>query len=147
MRPGASATDRVSRFGPVPVLPAGPAERRRVCHCASGHSTTYASGFPPCSAARVGLTIVDTQPEARWPEDAVVTHINTEHIMSADPKHPSHHAYTVVRSDADSKGYWLKIGAAWPHKSGDGFTIKLDALPLNGEIVLRLPSEADRNPR
>lgn len=62
--------------------------------------------------------------------------------MSTDTKSPSLYAYTVTKTNRpDDKGYWLKIGAAWPHKSGTGFTIKLDALPLAGEIVLRPPME------
>jgi hypothetical protein len=65
--------------------------------------------------------------------------------MATDTKLPSHVAYTVISKEAkDEKGYWLKIGAAWPHKNGEGFTLKLDALPLNGEIVLRVPKEDDR---
>jgi hypothetical protein len=35
---------------------------------------------------------------------------------------------------------WREIGAAWAHKDGEGFSLKLDFLPLNGaEIVIRKP--------
>jgi len=35
--------------------------------------------------------------------------------------------------DQNGKTRWLKIGAAFPAKSGEGFSIKLDALPLPDE--------------
>jgi hypothetical protein len=57
---------------------------------------------------------------------------------------PTHRIYAV--SKRGDRSYWREIGAAWPHKDGDGFGLKLDYLPLNGaEIVLRKPKadEAD----
>ena len=35
--------------------------------------------------------------------------------------------------------FWLNIGVAFPHESGDGFNVLLQALPLhgNGKLVLR----------
>ena len=38
--------------------------------------------------------------------------------------------------------YWLNIGVAFPHENGDGFNVILQALPLNGRLVLRLYEEA-----
>lgn len=33
---------------------------------------------------------------------------------------------------------WNRIGAAWDHKDGDGFTLQLDLMPMSGgRIVLR----------
>ncbi|WP_281434764.1 hypothetical protein [Rhizobium sp. ZX09] len=29
------------------------------------------------------------------------------------------------------------MGAAWPHEKGDGFSIKLTCLPLDGRLVVR----------
>jgi hypothetical protein len=37
------------------------------------------------------------------------------------------------------KDIWTRIGAAWPHGSGNGLSIQLDALPLDGRIVLTEP--------
>jgi hypothetical protein len=54
-------------------------------------------------------------------------------------KKPSLIAYTVKLSD-DDKAIWTRIGAAWAHKKGPGFSIELDALPLEGRIVLVAPS-------
>ena len=37
---------------------------------------------------------------------------------------------------------WLAaIGAAWAHEKGAGYSIRLDALPIDGLIVLVEPSE------
>jgi hypothetical protein len=52
---------------------------------------------------------------------------------------PTHEIFAVTRGgDKDTKSRWQKIGAAWPHKDGDGFNLKLEYLPLNGaEMVIR----------
>jgi hypothetical protein len=56
--------------------------------------------------------------------------------MSNTSKLPSHRIYAVTKND--KRSYWREIGAAWAH--GDGLSLKLDYLPLNGaEIVLRKP--------
>ena len=37
---------------------------------------------------------------------------------------------------------WIRIGAAWPHKDGDGFSLKIEMLPLEvltaGELSIQL---------
>lgn len=45
----------------------------------------------------------------------------------------------VVR-DADGKGYWNRIGAAWANKGGKGYVLQLDAVPLDGRVVLMPPA-------
>jgi CHC2-type zinc finger protein len=53
---------------------------------------------------------------------------------------PSHRAYVVEDADGDQpeqKGFWTRIGSAWPHKDGKGLNIVLAALPVGGRIVLR----------
>ena len=40
---------------------------------------------------------------------------------------------------AGKKAYWTKIGGGWDSEKGDTITIALQALPLNGRIVLRPP--------
>ena len=44
------------------------------------------------------------------------------------------------------KSYWHKLGAAWSHKDGNGFTIQLDAVPIDCRIVLRQPIEDAAEP-
>lgn len=53
---------------------------------------------------------------------------------------PSHVAYQV-RDGAADKSYWTRVGAAFPHGDGKGFNVVVDAMPLDGRITLREPSE------
>ncbi len=59
---------------------------------------------------------------------------------NATSKSPSHIAYHV-RDREGGKGIFTRIGAAWPHKDGQGFNVQLDVVPLEGRITLRLASE------
>ena len=51
---------------------------------------------------------------------------------------PAYQAYSVVKREGQDD-FWLNIGAAFMHQDGDGYNIVLQALPINGKIVLRLP--------
>lgn len=42
-------------------------------------------------------------------------------------------------SERGERNYWHRVGAAWNHKDGQGLTITLDTIPVNGRIVLRTP--------
>jgi hypothetical protein len=53
-------------------------------------------------------------------------------------------AYSV-REGKDGKKYWNRIGAAFPHKEDEGFNINLDALPLDGKVVVMPPKEAEED--
>lgn len=53
-----------------------------------------------------------------------------------DNKRPSHIAYQV-REGEDSKSYFNRIGAVWPHKDGEGFNIQLDSIPVDGKVTVR----------
>ena len=53
---------------------------------------------------------------------------------------PSYRAYTVVKREGQDD-FWLAIGAAFMHQDGDGYNIVLQALPIDGKIVLRLPKD------
>ena len=55
-------------------------------------------------------------------------------------KSPSHVAYQV-RETKDGKSFWTRIGSAWAHGDGQGFNLQLDAVPLDGAVTLRVPSE------
>ena len=58
---------------------------------------------------------------------------------------PSFQAYTVVKREGQDD-FWLNIGAAFMHQDGDGYNIMLQALPLNGKIVLRPPKAQTDEP-
>lgn len=51
-------------------------------------------------------------------------------------KQPSHRAYTVIRREGQDD-FWLNIGLAFMHNDGKGLNIMLQAMPLDGKIVLR----------
>lgn len=60
---------------------------------------------------------------------------------------PAMRAFTVVKREGQDD-FWLPIGAAFKHQSGDGYNVILQALPLpNGDgtckIVLRPPKADD----
>jgi hypothetical protein len=57
---------------------------------------------------------------------------------------PTYQAYTVVKREG-ADDFWLNIGAAFMHQDGDGFNVVLQALPINGKIVLR-PPKSDAKP-
>lgn len=47
-------------------------------------------------------------------------------------------AFVLYRVEGDGKdARWTKIGAAWPNKDGRGFSLKCEAVPLHGRIVMR----------
>lgn len=55
-------------------------------------------------------------------------------------RRPNLIAYSVKLNEGDNNAIWTRIGAAWAHKKGPGFSIQLDALPLEGRIVLVAPA-------
>lgn len=48
-------------------------------------------------------------------------------------------AYTVKHTRGGKK-IWTQIGAAYPHVTGAGLTVVLDAKPLNNKIILIEPT-------
>ncbi len=65
--------------------------------------------------------------------------MSTTETETTSGKAPTHIAYQV--RDNGQKGFWTRIGAAWAHADGKGFNIRLDSVPLDGKVSLRLPSE------
>lgn len=48
---------------------------------------------------------------------------------------PTHHVFVV---DGEGKAaFWTRIGAAWQHADGQGFSMTLNAIPLDGRVVVR----------
>lgn len=53
---------------------------------------------------------------------------------------PTHRIYAVKGEGKQAR--WIEIGAAWPNQDGKGFSLKFDAVPvegLAGRIVIREP--------
>jgi hypothetical protein len=70
----------------------------------------------------------------------------TRQIQAPPPAAPSAPAtylnvFTVEEYERDGKTQkrWTKIGAAFPHKEGSGFSIELQAFPVDGRLVVLPP--------
>lgn len=50
---------------------------------------------------------------------------------------PSHRAYTVIKRP-DKEDYWLNLGVAFEHDDNAGYNLLLQALPIDGKLVLRV---------
>jgi hypothetical protein len=53
---------------------------------------------------------------------------------------PTHRVYAVIiKKEGAAKGAWLEIGAAWPHRDGKGYGVKLDVIPRSpdAQLVIR----------
>jgi len=58
---------------------------------------------------------------------------------SSTGRKPTHRIYRVT---GDGKAAnWTPIGAAWPNRDGDGFSIACDAVPLTGRVIMRKITE------
>jgi len=55
--------------------------------------------------------------------------------------------FTVEEYESNGKTgkRWTKIGAAFPHKEGNGFNIELKAFPIDGRLVALPPDTEDSN--
>lgn len=51
--------------------------------------------------------------------------------------------YTVV-TGRDEREHWVKLGAAFTNRDGS-LTVRLDAVPVNGKLIIREPRR-DRSP-
>ncbi len=60
--------------------------------------------------------------------------------MTDERRQPEMIAF-VVTGSTNGKNRWRDIGAAWRNKDAS-LTVKLTALPVNGELVLRPREEA-----
>lgn len=58
-------------------------------------------------------------------------------------KRPTHTVYTVREGRDGGKGYWMEVGAAWTNRDGS-FSVTLDAVPVNGRLVIRERTERDQ---
>jgi len=59
---------------------------------------------------------------------------------------PAYRAYTVIKREGKDD-YWLNLGVAFPHDDGEGFNLLLQALPIDGKIVLRTYREEEEEPK
>jgi hypothetical protein len=68
--------------------------------------------------------------------------------LGAAAPSPSPGIFTVEEYETNGKTQkkWTRIGAAFPHKEGLGFSIELQAFPIDGRLVV-LPPDTDDGTR
>jgi hypothetical protein len=67
-----------------------------------------------------------------------------EIIMSTNSKKPSHHVYTVRDGGEQGSDFWTKIGVAFAHNDGKGFSVILEAFPVDGRLTIRQPEPKEK---
>ena len=101
----------------------------------------------PRQFAMLTRVVVDARPYSfgllEWCNEVLQTRkeihmTRTSTASTTPPKLPDFHAWHVANKG--DKGFWTKVGAAWPHRDGKGLSLQLDVMPMNGRIVLRQPS-------
>lgn len=60
-------------------------------------------------------------------------------MSNTENKKPSHYVYTVRAGTSAGNDYWTKVGVAFAHNDGKGFSLMLEALPLDGKLTIRTP--------
>lgn len=51
--------------------------------------------------------------------------------------------YTVIESRREGdRNYWHRVGSAWKNRDGS-LSIKLNSLPMNGELIVKKPRPRD----
>lgn len=50
--------------------------------------------------------------------------------------------FTVVERGEGKKVWWVSVGSAWVNRDGS-LNIRLDALPVNGQLQVRMPRADD----
>ena len=66
--------------------------------------------------------------------------MTTDTTKTKEASPPKYHAYHVADAKADGqKARWHRIGVVFTHDDGEGATLILDSLPLDGRIVMRAP--------
>ena len=68
--------------------------------------------------------------------------MTTEESTASAGNAPSHLAYQV--REGKDKSFWTRIGVAWQHKDGKGFSVHLECMPLDGRISLRTANREER---
>ena len=66
-------------------------------------------------------------------------------MAKVTPKAKPDYNVFVVEEREGQDPFWLKIGAAWANKDEKGFNLVLQALPLDGRLVLREYKEPEKS--
>jgi hypothetical protein len=63
---------------------------------------------------------------------------------TASANRPAFRLYSVTGEGDAAR--WTDIGVAWATRDGKGFTLNLNALPLNGRVVMRENTKKEAAP-
>ena len=77
---------------------------------------------------------VDVHCQSRTLNAVALTHIS----MANTPTYILYHGKATGK-DKQGKKIWTRIGAVWPNKSGKGFNLMWDYLPLGDGVTVMLP--------
>jgi hypothetical protein len=100
----------------------------------------------PTFAAPATITL-DTPHPTNDKEPSVNTRNPTQKSFVPSPAlTPTHlNVFTVEEYESNGKTgkRWTKIGAAFPHNEGSGFSVELRAFPVDGRLVVLPPDPTD----
>jgi hypothetical protein len=60
-------------------------------------------------------------------------------MSKSDNKSPALIAYHIRKGS--EKSFWDRVGVAFVHKDELGYDLVLDAVPVDGRVTLRMPTE------
>lgn len=63
----------------------------------------------------------------------------TQKPQAQAPKMPDFIAFHVLTKG--DKTFWNRVGASWLHQDGNGLSLQLETVPIDGRIVLRAPRD------
>ena len=57
---------------------------------------------------------------------------------------PTHTIFHVIEGKDGSDSFWMKIGAGWAHKDGDGISLDFEAFPAKtARVTIRKNKEGE----
>lgn len=63
--------------------------------------------------------------------------------MTGKKNYPDYIANTVVEGPEEGQDRWTNIGVAFVNNKSNTITVLMDAVPVNGKVILTLPKKPD----
>lgn len=108
---------------------------------ADGALPIFAASGSLCSARQTRLRRLSLDRQRAATGVARTTQRKTKPMTQTTTS--SLYAYAVEDAPRGQKSYWTRIGRLFSHKDGKGYDIVLNALPINGRIVVRQEEPKD----
>ncbi|NEO33493.1 MAG: hypothetical protein F6K36_24325 [Symploca sp. SIO3C6] len=70
--------------------------------------------------------------------------MNGNKESTSTKKKPTHEVFQVIDAGGDNK-YWNRIGAAWLHDDEAGVSVVLNAVPIDGRLVIRKAKQKEKS--